>query len=88
MAWISTESGLLLGLAVIWGTLLGLLMSRILIHRINPQSFHWTMDTSVPYFALIVLMLALISSGIAAALLAVKRNLNPANLITALREEW
>ena len=88
MAWISTESGLLLGLAVIWGTLLGLLMSQILIHRINPQSFHWTMDTSVPYFALIVLMLALISSGIAAALLAVKRNLNPANLITALREEW
>jgi hypothetical protein len=46
------------------------------------------MDTSVPYFALIVLMLALISSGIAAALLAVKRNLNLANLITALREEW
>ena len=46
------------------------------------------MDTSVPYFALIVLMLALISSGIAAALLASKRNLNPANLITALREEW
>jgi putative ABC transport system permease protein len=88
MAWISTESGLLLGLAVIWGTLLGLLMSQILIHRINPQSFHWTMDTSVPYFALIVLMLALISSGIAAALLASKRNLNPANLIPALREEW
>jgi putative ABC transport system permease protein len=88
MAWISTESGLLLGLAVIWGTLLGLLMSQILIHRINPQSFHWTMDTSVPYFALIVLMLALFSSGIAAALLASKRNLNPANLIPALREEW
>jgi putative ABC transport system permease protein len=88
IAWISSESGLLLGLAVIWGTLLGLLMSQILIHRINPQSFHWTMDTSVPYFALIVLMLALISSGIAAALLASKRNLNPANLIPALREEW
>jgi putative ABC transport system permease protein len=42
-AWICAESGLLLGLAVIWGTLLGLLMSQILIHRVNPQSFHWTM---------------------------------------------
>ncbi|CAM3715297.1 ABC transporter permease [Polynucleobacter arcticus] len=87
-AWISIESGLLLGLAVIWGTLLGLLMSQILIHRINPQSFHWTMDTSVPYFALAVLMVALVGSGIAAAIWATKRNLNPANLITALRKEW
>jgi putative ABC transport system permease protein len=87
-AWISAESGLLLGFAVIWGTLLGLLMSQILIHRVNPQSFHWTMDTSVPYFALAVLMLALVGSGIAAAIWATKRNLNPANLITALREEW
>jgi putative ABC transport system permease protein len=87
-AWITTESGLLLGLAVIWGTLLGLLISQILIHRVNPQSFHWTMDTSVPYFALITLMLALVGSGITAALWASKRNLNPINLITTLREEW
>jgi putative ABC transport system permease protein len=87
-AWISTESGLLLGLAVIWGTLMGLLMSQILIHRVNPQSFHWTMDTSVPYFALFSLMLALVGSGIATALWASKRNLKRANLITALREEW
>jgi putative ABC transport system permease protein len=86
--WISAESGLLLGLAVVWGTLLGLLMSQILIHRVNPQSFHWTMDTSVPYFALFILMLALVGSGIAAALWASKRNLNPTRLITALREEW
>jgi putative ABC transport system permease protein len=63
-------------------------MSQILIHRVNPQSFHWTMDTSLPYLALLTLMLALVSSGIAAALWASKRNLNPANLMTALREEW
>lgn len=88
IVWISTESGLLLGLAVIWGTLLGLIMSQILIHRVNPQSFHWTMDTSVPFFALITLMLALLGLGIAAALWASKRTLNPANLISALRAEW
>ena len=88
IAWISSESGLLLSLAVIWGTLLGLIMSQILIHRVNPQSFHWTMDTSVPFFALITLMLALLGLGIAAALWASKRTLNPANLISALRAEW
>lgn len=88
ISWISAESGLLLGLAVVWGTTLGLLMSQILIHRVNPQSFHWTMDTSLPYLALLTLMLALVCSGIAAALWASKRNLKTANLITALREEW
>jgi len=88
IAWISSESGLLLSLAVIWGTLLGLIMSQILIHRVNPQSFHWTMDTSLPFFALITLMLALLGLGIAAALWASKRTLNPANLISALRAEW
>ena len=88
IAWISSESGLLLSLAVIWGTLLGLIMSQILIHRVNPQSFHWTMDTSVPFFALITLMLALLGLGIAAALWASQRTLNPVNLISALRAEW
>ena len=88
IAWISSESGLLLSLAVIWGTLLGLIMSQILIHRVNPQSFHWTMDTSVPFFALIMLMLALLGLGITAALWASQRTLNPANLISALRAEW
>jgi putative ABC transport system permease protein len=87
-SWITLESGLLLGLAVVWGTLLGLLMSQVLIHRVNPQSFHWTMDTSVPYLALMSLMFALVGSGIAAALWVSKRHLKPATLITVLREEW
>ena len=88
IAWICAESGLLLGLAVVWGSLLGLLMSQVLIHRVNPQSFHWTMDTSVPYLALITLMLTLVGSGIASALWVSKRNLHRENLITALRGEW
>ena len=88
IAWICAESGLLLGLAVVWGSLLGLLMSQVLIHRVNPQSFHWTMDTSVPYLALITLMLTLVGLGIASALWVSKRNLHRENLITALRGEW
>ena len=86
--WISAESGMLLALAVFWGTILGLLMSQILIHRVNPQSFHWTMETSIPYFTLIALMLVLVLSGMAAAIWASSRSLNRATLITSLREEW
>ncbi|MDO9025104.1 FtsX-like permease family protein [Zwartia sp.] len=86
--WITLESGMLLGLAACWGTVLGLLMSQVLIHRVNPQSFHWTMQTSLPVVALIALMLSIVFLGIAAAVWASKRNLNADRLALSLREDW
>ena len=86
--WLSYESGLLLGLAAVWGTVLGLIMSQLLIHRVNPQSFGWTMETSIPIIALTVLALSLVLLGIAAAVWTANRNLNPKRLGLALREDW
>ena len=86
--WITLESGMLLGLAACWGTVLGLLMSQVLIHRVNPQSFHWTMQTSVPVVALVLLMLCIVLLGIVAAVWASKRNLNTERLALSLREDW
>jgi putative ABC transport system permease protein len=86
--WLTYESGLLLGLAAIWGTVLGLIMSQLLIHRVNPQSFGWTMETSIPVIALTVLALSLVLLGIAAAVWTANRNLNPKRLGLALREDW
>jgi putative ABC transport system permease protein len=86
--WITAESGLLLALAAGWGTVLGLLMSQILIHRVNPQSFHWTMQTSLPTIAIIVLMLSIVLLGIVAAVWASHRNLKPDHLALSLREDW
>jgi len=86
--WITYESGMLLGLAACWGTVLGLLMSQVLIHRVNPQSFHWTMQTSVPVLALVMLMLCVVLLGIAAAVWASNRNLNTDRLSLSLREDW
>jgi len=86
--WISLESGLLLALAACWGTVLGLLMSQVLIHRVNPQSFHWTMETSLPAVAIVVLILVTVLLGILAAVWAAKRNLNPKRLALSLREDW
>jgi putative ABC transport system permease protein len=86
--WITAESGLLLVLAAGWGTVLGLLMSQILIHRVNPQSFHWTMQTSLPTVAMIVLMLSIVLLGIVAAVWASQRNLKPDQLALSLREDW
>jgi putative ABC transport system permease protein len=86
--WISFESGLLLALAACWGTVLGLLMSQVLIHRVNPQSFHWTMETSLPAVAIVVLILVTVLLGMFAAVWAAKRNLNPKRLALSLREDW
>ena len=86
--WICLESGLLLALASCWGTVLGLLMSQVLIHRVNPQSFHWTMDTSLPAVAIIVLIRVTVLLGMLAAVWAAKRNLNAERLALSLREDW
>jgi putative ABC transport system permease protein len=86
--WISFESGLLLALASCWGTVLGLLMSQVLIHRVNPQSFHWTMETSLPTVAIVVLILVTVLLGMLAAVWAAKRNLNAERLALSLREDW
>jgi len=86
--WISVESGLLLALASCWGTVLGLLMSQVLIHRVNPQSFHWTMETSLPAVAIVVLILVTVVLGMLAAVWAAKRNLNTERLALSLREDW
>ena len=86
--WITYESGLLLAFAACWGTLLGLLMSQILIHRVNPQSFHWTMETSMPVVAIVVLILFTVLLGMLAAVWAAKRNLNSERLALSLREDW
>ena len=88
MQWISFESGLLLALAACWGAVLGLLMSQVLIHRVNPQSFHWTMETSLPMLAIFVLILLTLVLGMLAAVWAAKRNLNAERLALSLREDW
>ena len=86
--WIIDESGMLLALAACWGTALGLLMSQVLIHRVNPQSFHWTMQTSMPVVALIVLALVIVLCGIVAAVWASRKNLKPDQLSLSMREDW
>lgn len=82
------ESAMLLALASVWGSLLGVVMSQILIHRVNPQSFHWTMESSFPWPAILALALAVIIIGAVAAALATARSLGDRALKLALQEDW
>jgi putative ABC transport system permease protein len=80
--------GALLGLVGgIAGVALGVAMSQVLIHVVNPQSFHWTMDTVFPWSLLgwVIAGLALATSGTA---LVVGRGVLSADAVRAVREDW
>jgi putative ABC transport system permease protein len=87
VAMLAAEGALLGAVGVIAGIGLGAAISQVLIHVINPQSFHWTMETRLPLavFAIVTVALILASSG--TALFAGRRALS-SDAVRAVREDW
>ena len=80
--------GALLGLVGgIAGVMLGGLLSQVLIHVVNPQSFHWTMTTRVPVATVIGVVAALVAAAALTALVAGRRATATAAVL-AVREDW
>ena len=80
--------GALLGvLGAIAGLITGILMSYVLIHVINRQSFHWSMDVHWPATALAVVSMALIASCAATAVISTRHALGM-DAVRAVREDW
>jgi putative ABC transport system permease protein len=84
---LATEGALLGAVGGVAGIGLGMGMSQVLIHVVNPQSFHWTMETRLPWplFAAVGVVLVIAAAG--AALLAGRRALS-ADAVRAVREDW
>ncbi|MCY7317973.1 MAG: ABC transporter permease [Ramlibacter sp.] len=78
-AW--TVIGSLAGLA------LGLAVSVVLVHVVNPQSFHWTMDLRAPWLRLALLCLAVVAAGTLTAWLA-GRAAASRDAVLAVKEDW
>src|SRR5262249_3654327 len=78
-AW--TAAGALLGLA------LGLVVSIVLVHVVNPQSFHWTMDLLVPWARLAALCAAVLAAGTATAAIS-GRAAASRDAVLAVKEDW
>ncbi len=79
LAW--TSVGALAGLA------LGLAVAVILVHVVNPQSFHWTMELAVPWLRLGLLCLAVVGAGTLTAWLA-GRAAAGRDAVLAVKEDW
>lgn len=83
----AAESLIAIGLGVLWGAGLGALIAQILIHRVNPQSFHWTMQTHWPVLLIASGALALLSLGVLTVVIAARQASGQAP-ITAVRADW
>ncbi|MEY4980263.1 MAG: hypothetical protein RLZZ352_2533 [Pseudomonadota bacterium] len=74
-------------LGALVGLILGLGVSLILVHVVNPQSFHWTMDLSIPWMHLLLLGLAVVTAGTLTAWLA-GRAAAGSDAVQAVKEDW
>ena len=84
---LAVEGGLLTGLGIVLGFVLGWCISLILVFIVNPQSFHWTMQLSLPWKGLIAVSLVLLVSAALTALVS-GRHAVLGNAIRAVREDW
>lgn len=87
VAMLAAEGALLGTVGVIAGIGLGIAISQVLIGVINPQSFHWSMETRLPLTLFAIVAVALILAAAGTALLAGRRALS-ADAVRAVREDW
>jgi putative ABC transport system permease protein len=67
---VAAEGALWTTLGALAGVVLGLLVSVVLVHVVNPQSFHWTMTLHVPWASTALLALTVVATGTATAWLS------------------
>ena len=84
---IGSEASLLTLFGIAAGGILGLAIALVLIHVVNPQSFHWRMELAIPWRLLGAVTGLLITAGVGAALLAT-RQATGVGPVRAVREDW
>ena len=74
-------------LGCIAGMLLGLAVAVVLVHVVNPQSFHWTMDLHIPWLRLLTVCLAVVAAGTCTAW-CTGRHAAGHDAVLAVKEDW
>ncbi|RYF25180.1 MAG: ABC transporter permease [Comamonadaceae bacterium] len=87
LAVVAGEGAAWTAIGAIAGTLLGLAVSVVLVHVVNPQSFHWTMELRVPTERLLALAAAVVAAGTITAWVA-GRAAAGRDAVMAVKEDW
>jgi putative ABC transport system permease protein len=86
--WLLAAEGLILTtIGTLAGLALGFAVALVLIHVVNPQSFHWTMDLHLPVALLASIALALLACAALSARVA-GRAAAASPALLAVREDW
>jgi putative ABC transport system permease protein len=81
------EGLLVTALGVASGIVVGFAVALVLIHVVNPQSFHWTMQMHVPGALIAALVAALLATAALTALFAGRRAAS-VDAVRAVSEDW
>ena len=84
---VTAEGAVWTAAGALWGLLLGIAVSVVLVKVVNPQSFHWTMDLMLPQARLAALCAAVIAAGTLTASLAARRAAGR-DMALAVKEDW
>jgi putative ABC transport system permease protein len=87
IAMLGIEGALLGAVGGLVGVTLGVGISQVLIHVINPQSFNWTMTTRLPVTLMLSVITALIVASAITAMLAGRRAVS-IDAVRAVRADW
>ncbi len=87
IAVVAGEAAAWLAAGTLIGLLLGLAVSVVLVHVVNPQSFHWTMELLLPWPSLLALCAAVLTAGIATAGISARNAASRAALLS-VKEDW
>jgi putative ABC transport system permease protein len=81
------EGTLLAALGAVAGLVLGWIISLVLIHVVNRQSFHWGMDMHLPWGFLGGLTVVLVALAALTAYLSGREAMS-VGAVRAVREDW
>jgi putative ABC transport system permease protein len=84
---VAAEGAAWTSLGAIAGVALGLAVAVVLVHVVNPQSFHWSMELSLPWLRLLALAAAVVAAGTATAWMA-GRSAAGHDAVMAVKEDW
>jgi len=87
LALVSAEGAVWTSVGSLLGLALGLAVAVVLVHVVNPQSFHWTMELSLPLGRLALLALAVLLAGTLTAWFS-GRAAASRQMAQAVKEDW
>ena len=86
-AMLATEGLAVSAIGLVIGLALGFVLSLILIHVVNRQSFHWGMDLSLPWLALAGFSVLLLGLSMLTALVSGRQAMG-GDVVRAVKDDW